>query len=206
MEALQDLNSPILSCELPHRFCASRGAQEVPVTAFQIKLFFLWHISQWSQTTCLPSEQDLIWITALKLCDFIQIYDAKPFREEQRWKGFHLRVWEGETVMLMHILPHKCRTGTVTSRNPQNSELDLLIFLSAWLRYCFQLLFHLYSQNWNGSLLLCWEWHLLLAAVSYTKQLAGTNSPWWAVSAPTADWDDRGVLWLQQFLICMPIP
>lgn len=162
MKVLQCLNCPIVSFELPRRFSASRGAQEASVTAFQIKLFSPWQISQGSQTTCLPSEQDLIWISALKLCDFIQIYDAKPFREEQRGKVFHLRVWEGETVILMHILTRKGRTGAVTSRNPQNLELDLLIFLSAWLRYCLQLLFHLYSQNWNGFLLLCWEWHLLL--------------------------------------------
>jgi len=59
--------------------------------------------------------------------------------------------------MLIHILMHKCRTGITTFRGAQNSELDLLIFHVASLSYCFQLLFHVYSDNWNGSLLLCCE-------------------------------------------------
>lgn len=123
MEALPHLNCPVLSGELPHRFSASRGAHKVSLIAFQMKLFFLWQISQGSQTACLPSEQDLIWIWALKLFDFIQSCDAQPFREEQGGKVFHLRVWEGEMVMLMQMLTQRCRTGTVTSRNPQNSQL-----------------------------------------------------------------------------------
>lgn len=206
MEVLQDLNCPILSSELPHRFSASRGAQEVSVTAFQIKLFFLWQISQGSQTTCLPSEQDLIWISALKLCDFIQIYDAKPFREETEMERIPSEsLGRRDSHVLAHTdtevqnwycniqKPSKLRTG------PANFPFSLAEVLLAVAFSPLQP-----ELEWIFAALL--RVTFVISCCVLNEAACRTNSPWWVVSAPTADWDDKGVLWLQQFLLCMPIP
>lgn len=117
LEVLQHLNCPVLSCELAHRFFSlqrsSRSLSQCfsnkaifPVTDFSRASDYL--LAKWTGSD-LDLSPETVWFYSNLWCKAIQRGTEKENSPSEK-----------ETVMLMHTLTHKCRTGTVTSRNPQN--------------------------------------------------------------------------------------